>query len=83
MITGNGRDGNGRPVLVIGLSGENMTRLMADEPIIIDGAAVGFGDLTVALLGGRTEQDIVARLSAVGLVNAGTEVRDHRPGTGP
>lgn len=52
------RDPNG-PVILLGLSGENITRLMADEPILINLAELGLPPLRIALIGGRTEADIV------------------------
>lgn len=68
MIKAVGRDGLGRPLLIIGLSGENMTRLMADEPIRFDMAEVGLPPLTVVIVGGRTEDAITEQLTGVGLL---------------
>jgi hypothetical protein len=53
---------NGRPMLVIGLSGENMTRLMAGEPILFDAEALGLPAMSVLVVGGRTEDAITADL---------------------
>lgn len=53
---------DGRPLLILGLSGENMTRLMADEPIRIDLAPLGLPDITVLVVGGRTEEAIMDQL---------------------
>lgn len=53
---------NGRPLLVIGLSGENMTRLMAGEPILFDAGALGLPEMSVLVVGGRTEDAIAADL---------------------
>jgi hypothetical protein len=65
MIKALGEAG-GRPLLVLGLSGENVTRLMAGEPILFDGAPFGFnGHITI--VGGRTEEAIVAELAKHGL----------------
>lgn len=58
----------GKPMLILGLSGENMTRLMAGEPIMLDAAALGLPDMTVVVVGGRTEDSITADLRAHGLV---------------
>jgi hypothetical protein len=55
------RDRTG-PVVLLGLSGENVTRLMADEPILVNLAELRLPPLRVALVGGRTEADIVAQL---------------------
>lgn len=58
MIKAAGTTGDGRPLLVIGLSGENMTRLMANEPILFDAADLGLPEMRVLIVGGRTENDI-------------------------
>jgi hypothetical protein len=55
------RDRQG-PVVLLGLSGENVTRLMADEPIHVDLAELGLPGLRIALIGGRTETDIANQL---------------------
>jgi hypothetical protein len=55
------RDQKG-PVVLLGLSGENMTRLMADEPILVDLAQLGLSHLRIALIGGRTEGTIMEQL---------------------
>lgn len=49
---------SGARIAVIGLSGENLTRLMAGEPILVDLADFGLPSQGVALVGGRTEADI-------------------------
>jgi len=41
VIKATGLDDHGQPVLLLGLSGENMTRLMAAEPIKIQCAELG------------------------------------------
>lgn len=50
----------GDPVLILGLSGENMARLMAGEPIVVDPRELGLDRLParVVLVGGRTEDTI-------------------------
>jgi hypothetical protein len=65
MIKATAYDGrNPQPIVILGLSGENMARLMADEPILIDLADLGLPPQQVALVGGRTEADIAAKLKA-------------------
>lgn len=76
MIKAPGRTGDGRPMLLLGLSGENMTRLMAGEPIAVDTAQLGepfagLPPLVVVLVGGRDEQTIVAQLADAGLFGEG------------
>lgn len=63
MIKATAYDGrNPDPIVILGLSGENMTRLMADEPILIDLADLGLPAQRVAIVGGRTEADIATKL---------------------
>lgn len=70
MIKASGRSGDGTPLLLLGLSGENMARLMAGEPIRVDTAAMGLPKMDVIIVGGRTEDSITEDLRAHGLVQA-------------
>lgn len=63
MIKALGRHGDGRPLLLLGLSGENMTRLMAGEPITLAMAGVH-----ILLVGGRDETAISEDLKKHGLL---------------
>lgn len=63
MIKATARDSTGQAIVILGLSGENMTRLMADEPILLNLADLGLPPLRVLLLGGRTETDIAQQLT--------------------
>lgn len=62
----------GKPLVVLGLSGENMTRLMAKEPILLDLADLGLPSTMVAIVGGKTEDDIAADLREHGLIAEAT-----------
>jgi hypothetical protein len=69
VIKAAGRAGDGRPVLFLGLSGENVTRLAADEPIHIspdEMERMGLPAIHVALAYGRTEEDIARSLLTKG-----------------
>lgn len=57
------REPAGTAVVVLGLSGENMTRLMADEPIVVQLAELGLKPMKILIMGGRTEEDIAAQLA--------------------
>jgi hypothetical protein len=57
------REPSGAPVVVLGLSGENMARLMADEPIVVQLAELGLKPMRILIMGGRTEADIRAQLT--------------------
>ena len=68
MIKALGRTGLGLPLLILGLSGENVTRLMADEPISFDLADLGLPPMRVIIVGGRTEDAITEQLTGHGLL---------------
>lgn len=59
---------DGRPLLILGLSGESMTRLMADEPILVKLAELDLPDVQVLLIGGRTERHIAEQLAKAGII---------------
>lgn len=71
MIKATGKTGDGKPLVLLGLSGENVTRLMADEPITFNLAEMGLPALQVVIIGGRTQAEIVAQLEQYGLVPPG------------
>ena len=50
------------PLVILGLSGENMTRLMADEPILVNLEDLGLLPIQIAIVGGRTEGEIMSSL---------------------
>lgn len=72
MIKASGRrSSDGAPLLILGLSKENTTRLLAGQPILIrtdDMLQLGLPPIEVVLLGGATEQTILAELRAGGWV---------------
>jgi len=67
VIKAVGSTGDG-PLLLLGLSGENVTRLMADEPIRFDLAELGLPPMVVVIVGGRTEEAIAEYLHKTGLL---------------
>lgn len=67
----------GKPLLIFGLSRENVTRLMAQKPIAVNVAALGGPEMTVLLVGGRTEDDIHTELGKHFRI---AEFRDERGG---
>lgn len=70
-----GRTTSGRPLLVLGLSGENMARLLDGDPIYLDTRDMG-GQVHVLILGGKDEEAMAAELRKYGLVNDQTVVHD-------
>lgn len=78
MIKSAGKTGLGLPVLFLGLSGENVTRLAAGEPIRIrsaDMTALGFPPMEVVIHYGHTEQDILDELMDHGVELRSVELR--------
>lgn len=70
MIKAGSRTALGEPLLFLGLSGENVTRLAAGEPILIRSAQMaelGLPPMVVAIHYGRTEEDILAEAKAHGI----------------
>lgn len=69
MIKALGRAGDGHPLLIIGLSGESVTRLAAGEPIAFNMAEMG-PDVPphhVIIVYGKHEEDIANQLQTSGL----------------
>lgn len=69
MIKARGRTAAGEPLLLLGLSGENVTRLAAGEPVYIEASlleALGLPKMAVAIVYGRTEEELLADLKAHG-----------------
>jgi hypothetical protein len=70
VIKAAGRTGLGEPLLLLGLSGENVTRLTAGEPVRITSAqmaAMGLPPIMIVIHYGRTEQAILDEFAAHGL----------------
>jgi hypothetical protein len=60
-----GRTTSGAPVILLGLSRENVDRLMDDQPIRVNLAEItghALPALWVALMGGETDEDIRKQL---------------------
>lgn len=67
MIRCSGTTRDGRPLLIVGLSRENTTRLHAGEPIQFDSSRFGIeGGPVLMLLAGETEADISGLLRQAG-----------------
>lgn len=63
VIKATGTGKSGTPVLLIGLSHENLARLVADEPIAFDAEELGLPALRVLLMAAPTEQDLIAAIN--------------------
>lgn len=67
MIKARSTTGFGTPLLFLGLSGENVTRLVAAEPIRItagDMQRLGLPAIEIVIHYGKTEQSIVDEIQA-------------------
>lgn len=74
MIKGAGQTGDGQPLLLLGLSGENMARLVAGEPILIRAeelASLGVPAVQVVICYGKTESAILKELQYFGIAGPG------------
>jgi hypothetical protein len=68
VIKGAGQTGDGQPLLLLGLSEENMARLVAGEPILIRAeelVALGVPAMQVVICYGKTEAAILKELRAL------------------
>ena len=73
MIKAGGRTALGAPLLFLGLSGENVTRLVAGEPIRITAGQLtelGLPPMVIAIAYGRTEDHIRKELEDLGVISA-------------
>lgn len=62
MIKLTGQGAYGRPVLILGLSDENVRRLTGDQPVLIRGhelRSMGLPDIDIAIVHGETEEAIL------------------------
>lgn len=52
------------PVILLGISGENFTRLLSDEPILVKLKDLhpSLPDVSIVLIGGMTDDDLVNQL---------------------
>lgn len=70
MIKAAGKTSLGLPVLFLGLSGENVTRLAAGEPVRVTAqhmTALGLPVMEVIIHYGKTEQVIISELESHGI----------------
>jgi hypothetical protein len=84
VIKGRAAGRNGRDVVLLGLSHENVARLFADEPMVIrtdlpppEGVSLPGGP-TIILIAGSDEDALVEKLRASGLVGGETHTVDDR-----
>lgn len=76
MLKASARTPAGEPVLFLGLTGENVTRMAAGEPVRIRAAelaGLGLPAVEVVLHYGKTEQAILDDLAAHGITVRGLD----------
>lgn len=61
MLKAAGHDGDGQ-VLILGVDGENLTRLIAGEPMMVNAAEVGLPQMWVLLTGGTSVEQMAGDL---------------------
>jgi hypothetical protein len=71
VIKARGTAGDGKPVVILGLSGENVARLFAAEPIRLNLADLGLPACHVIIMAGKTEEAIAEQLRRGGLLTPG------------
>jgi hypothetical protein len=79
MVQAAGRSPMGDPFLFLGITAENVTRLVAGEPIVIPSdrmRELGLPPMVVGLHYGRTVEDVVAGLRARGMIAPGARITD-------
>jgi hypothetical protein len=62
VIKASGALKDGTPVVVLGLSGEDMTELISHEPITFDLTEFGLPGAQFIIVGGRTDETILDQL---------------------
>lgn len=67
MIKARGVTSKGQDVVLIGLSGENITRMMGDEPLRFNLSELGLPSIYVVIVSRTREEDIVKYLNDNGL----------------
>jgi hypothetical protein len=68
MIKIKARTGDGKAIAMIGLTGENITRLVAGEPILFDMSEFGMPPCMFTIAYGKTERDLLVPLAERGII---------------
>ena len=90
MIKASSKTSDGKTLLVLGITPENVRRMKAGHPILVDGSEVGIDNLLVTIMFGQTERSIVAEIRSHGIETHGAdeqlskvEAEHRRKGTTP
>ena len=77
MIKAMSRHADGRPIVLLGLSKNNLDRMAADKPVRVEFAEFGLPPATVFIFTGETEEQMVADLQ--GSVSIGEFIDNKTP----
>lgn len=72
MIKARSSDEAGQPIVILGITGENVARMAAGEPVLVNMTELGLPPMKVILMYGKTERHITAELELHGLLPPGT-----------
>lgn len=70
--------GGGSPIVFIGISDENVSRLRGGDPILVttgDAARLGLGENRIVIFHGETDETMTAQLEEHGLLPEGSAER--------
>lgn len=75
-------DLGGKATVLVGLSGENVARLLAGEQIMVNMEEMGVPGIQVVIMYGKTERHIAGELEQHGLLPPGTasDMPEPKPG---
>ena len=79
MLKMRGRDRSGHPVIILGLSDQNLHRLRRGEPISFSLTELGFKGGSVVIFSGATEADMAREFLDVAVRQAGVVIETERP----
>jgi hypothetical protein len=70
---------SGEPLYLLGLSGENVVRLMRGSPVHIKLKDIGGKEGEILIMVGETEETIMAELRKQGFLDADAAVKTDKP----
>lgn len=76
-----GRTGDGRPLIVLGLTQDNVDRLLAGKPIAVDAEKLGLPPMAIVLTAAADNQALVDMLCEAGLLTPPEGLMATAPGS--
>lgn len=58
----------GKTLIILGFSGDNLSRLLDDQPVLIRGAEIQIADFDIMVMGAPTEDGILDQIRKAGLL---------------